>query len=106
MSSKRDPNRRVAMTAAQRGRLARLRVMHPRAMVRVNARQPFLPVVQITMHYGTLLDGSASAIAGKMAAFERQQEQADNVWATNGPRRQRDGITHLTENGPICRDFW
>ena len=51
MSSKRDPNRRVAMTAAQRGQLARLRVMHPRAMVRVNARQPFLPVVQITMRW-------------------------------------------------------
>lgn len=41
------------------------------------ARTMGTSIEMIDRHYGTLLDGSASAIAGKMAAFERQQEQAD-----------------------------
>ncbi|MGO9789856.1 MAG: hypothetical protein ACLP8S_10295 [Solirubrobacteraceae bacterium] len=34
-------------------------------------------IEMIERHYGTLLDGSASGIAGKMAEFERQQARSD-----------------------------
>lgn len=41
------------------------------------ARTMGTSIEMIELHYGTLLDGSASAIAEKMAAFERQQIRSD-----------------------------
>ena len=45
-------------------------------------------VRMIERHYGTLLDGAASSIAARLAAFEQGQAAATarRVWATSGPR--------------------